>query len=44
MTKNDVTAQSMLSPEDAQRLTVPLAIYISKDEPVAEVNVSFNDA
>jgi hypothetical protein len=28
----------MLSVEDAHKLTVPLAIYISKDEPVDEVN------
>lgn len=27
----------MLSAEDAQKLTIPLAIYISKDEPLDEV-------
>lgn len=29
----------MLSVEDAQKLTVPLAIYISKDEPIDEVRI-----
>ena len=27
----------MLSVDDAQKLTIPLAIYISKDEPLDEV-------
>ncbi len=27
----------MLSAEDAEKLTVPLAIYVSHDEPIAEV-------
>jgi len=29
---------AMLSVEDAQKLTIPLAIYISKDEPIDEYN------
>lgn len=32
----------MLSADDAEKLTVPLAMYISKDEPIAEVNTSIS--
>jgi hypothetical protein len=33
----DHWAASMLSVQDAERLAVPLAIFISNDEPVDEV-------
>lgn len=32
-----ITSPSMLSVADAEKLTVPLGIYISKDEPIEEV-------